>query len=105
LTTKLDRKATLTDRIDGYEIKGMGATTTEYDAQPLADDLADLVAEGVIDQEAMEAAVAVEVVYKAKANGVKALLRTGNPRLREVVERHSREIPNEQRRITVKRLG
>lgn len=79
LLKRLDVKAKWTWREDGFEIKAPSpAPTTEYDVDAVRATLRDLQDEGVIDEDAADAAVQVTVSYKARVAGLNALRKLGD---------------------------
>lgn len=77
--------------------------TVKYDAAALHAELEGLVADGVISGDAMARAVEEVVTYKARAAGVKALVKGGGE-VAAVVAAHSRE-EEPIRRVSVKRAA
>lgn len=76
-------------------------TVEVYDGHALRTDLEGLVGDGLIAQEAVDAAVEVLVEYKPRVAGIKALLKRGGA-VAEIVDAH-RTTAQRDRRVSVKR--
>lgn len=98
---RMDRAACWTLRDGDYEIKGQSPDRTEYLIDSLQVALRNLIAEGLITEEAAQAAVKREVTYKPAKRGINALLKIGG----EVAEAiRACEVPDERpRRVSIGR--
>ena len=97
-----DREAKWTTPAGGYVLKGSSPTPTEeWDELALREDLYQLVDNGVITEEAADAAVETVVTYKVRKAGINALRKLGGA-VAETVDKHCREV-EKTRYISVSR--
>lgn len=102
LISRMDRAATWTLNEGGFKITAPSpAPQDDYDAQALRVDLEDARDRGLITDEAVDNAVQLIIDYKARAGGIKALLKLGGE-VAEIVERHH-TLVERTRRVSVKR--
>jgi hypothetical protein len=103
ITARLDRQAKWTLHLPGgLKIRGQSpAPVEEWDGLELRSALLELVDEGVVDIEAVDAAVETVVTYKPLKRGINSLRKLGG-RVGAVVEAHRRESEPE-RRVSVSR--
>lgn len=104
ILSRLDRGASWTAHFPDAGIKISGdspAPVEEWDGAELRTFLLDLVDEGVITVEAVDAAVQTVVTYKPRKAGINALRKLGG-RAQEVVDALCRTVERD-RRITVTR--
>lgn len=101
LLARMDRAARWSVNANGYLVSAPSpAPSTEYDAEELRGRLDELVADGVLDLAAADAAVEVIISFKAKAAGIKALAKLGGP-VAEAIDECSRSV-DKVRRVSVK---
>jgi len=105
LTSRLDHEARRSAQVGGYKIETTAPTVWSTDELALREALLELVEAGVISREAVDAAVEVVEVPKARRRGLTALHRHADPRVRAVVAAHDREVVNPTRRVTVSRAA
>jgi len=105
LTARLDHEARRSASVGGYSIKVTAPTVRETDEAALRAALIELWEEGLISLAAVDAAVEIVEVPKARRAGLNALHRHADPRVREVVAAHDREVPNPVRRVSVSRAA
>ena len=99
---RLDFEGKCSATIGEFEIKADGpAPPTEYDARALRDALAEYVEAEAISQDALDRAVEVIPEYKARKNGLNAL-RKLNSEIASLIDEHSHERENYQRRVSIK---
>lgn len=99
LLHRLDRSAKWTHHLDGFTVTAPSpAPVVEWDAVALRATLRDLEDEGVIDEEAVQAALEVVITYKARTAGLNALRKLGS----DVAERIAACGHEVERRRTVK---
>lgn len=101
---RLDANARWTVEAGPYKLSAPSpAPETRVDAQELRGRLEELVADGVLSIAAVDAAVEVVTEFKAKAAGVKALVKLGGL-VAEVVGECSSEVPRD-RRVSIRRAA
>jgi hypothetical protein len=97
LLKRMDKRGEWTMRVGGMEVRGISpAPSVEYDAQPLARDLASLADADLIDLETALEAVGAETVYKPNKRVLNRLKKLGG-RVAETINRHSHEVEKERR--------
>ena len=102
LLARMDRSASWTVHAEGVKLSGASPQPSEeWDGPALREALLDLVDEGVLSIEAVDAAVETVVSYKPRKAGINALRKLGG-RAAELVAEHRREV-EKQRYITVSR--
>lgn len=99
---RMDANVAWTLEADGYKIKGEPPTRVTYNAERLHNELALLVAEGVIPQRAMDDAVVRTAHYTARAAGINNLKKIGG-QAGDVVAACADPIDPARRRITLSR--
>lgn len=97
ITSRLDRIASWTLRLEGgLTVKTQSpAPSEEWDALAARSDLLQLVDEGVLGVEAVDAAFEPVVTYKPRKAGINALRKLGG-RVVEILSAHSREVEKER---------
>lgn len=105
LIERLDHEARRSAQVGGYTIKAAAPTVRETDEAALRLALEELADQGLISVAAVNAAVEIVEVPKARRAGLNALHKHVDPRVREVVAAHDREIDNPTRRVTVSRAA
>lgn len=105
LTARLDHEAKRSAMVGGYVIKATAPTVRETDEMALRAALEELRDEGVISAAAVDNAVEIIMVPKARRAGINALHKHADERVREVVAAHDREVENPTRRVTVSRAA
>lgn len=99
---RMDTDASYTLREGDYELSGDSPKPVEvFDVEPLAADLDDLVAEGIISADARARVIVETVERKVALREIRKLMNLGGV-VASVVERHRTEAPRE-RRVRVKR--
>ena len=100
---RMDRTASWTLHAgEGFTLKGASpAPVEQFDVVALRTDLAQLVADGLISDEAMNNAVEEIVDYKARKRGIDALRKLGGI-VAETVNRHASNV-EKQRYVSVER--
>lgn len=103
IASRLDRIATWTLRLEGgLMVKTQSPQPTEeWDALAARSELLELVDEGVLSVEAVDAAFEPVVTYKPKKAGINKLRKLGG-RVAEILSAHSHEVEKE-RYVTVSR--
>jgi hypothetical protein len=101
---RMDFDSRYTFREGPFELRGDGPGRVEYDGAALAHVLAQLVDDGLISEDAAKAACEVVQTYKPKAAGIKNLLKRGG-RIAEAIEKTAEPVPDERRRVSVKRVS
>lgn len=100
---RMDFDSRYTYREGPFELRGDGPGRVEYDGAALAHVLAQLVDEGLISEDAATGACEVVQTYKPKVAGIKNLLKRGG-RIAEAIEATAQDVPEEKRRVSVKRV-
>lgn len=96
LIRRMDKNAEWTTRIPGYKLSAPSPKpVTQYDGVGLHVGLSDMVADGTISFEAMDAAVQEIVEYRVKAAGVNALRKLGG-KVAELIDRCSETVEKER---------
>lgn len=102
LLRRMDRNASYTIRDGEFEITGDSPKpTVQYDVEPLAADLDELVLAGLLTEEARARVIVETVERKVSQRELNKLLNLGGP-VAEAVERHRTEAPRD-RRVRIKR--
>jgi hypothetical protein len=101
---RFDATAKWSATVAGFKLSAPSpAPAVEYDAQELRGRLEELVADGVLSMDAVDAAVEVVTGFKARAAGINALRKLGGP-VAAVVEECSRVV-EKPRRVSVSRVA
>lgn len=104
LLHRMDRAAKWTLREDGFEIKGASpAPTIEWDVDQLRGALRELLNDGLIDEDAHDAALQVVVQYKPRTAGLNALRKLGGD-IAERIAACGTDV-EKPRRVSVKPVG
>jgi hypothetical protein len=104
LTDRLDREAKRSATVGGYKLTVTAPTVRQTDEIGLRAALLKLVDDGVLSDAAVDAAVEVVEVVKARRSGINALHKHANDRVRQVAGDYDQEVPNQSRRVTVNRV-
>lgn len=101
LVRRMDQSAKWTIHANGFKVTAPSpAPKVQWDAEALRPVLLELVFEGLISEEASDAALEVVLSYKAKPAGLNALLKLGGPVAERLSECRSEVEP--VRRVSVK---
>lgn len=103
LTSRLDHEARRSATVGGFAIKVTAPTVRETDEAALRAALLELWDAGLISLAAVDNAVEIIEIPKARRAGINALHKHADERVRAAVAAHDREIPNPTRRVTVTR--
>jgi hypothetical protein len=104
LLRRLDANARWTDLVGEFEIRAPSPSPkVVYDNDELAKTLTDLVAEGLITEEAKDAALELATYWKPKIGGIKKLLKLGGE-VKDRVEACG-QVESVTRYVSVKRKG
>jgi hypothetical protein len=102
---RMDQACSWTVETEEFKVSGDSPDRVEYDLDKLRIALAALKAEGLIDEEAAEAAIRVKIEYEPAKAGINKLLKRGG-RVKEVVL--ACEVPSQKARavrLTLKTNG
>ncbi len=103
VTARMDTAASWTLPAGPYKLKSQSPTPeVQYDAQALRNDLEELAAQGVITQDAVDAAVQIVVTFNPRAAGINALRKL--PAVAQVIDRHCSPVER-VRRVSVSRAA
>lgn len=112
LLARLDRRGKWTAEVDGFKIEAPSPTagTVDYDPQALREGLLELVGQGHLDVEAVDAAA--EYVepeppapfYKRHLRGIAALEKLG-PEVQAVLAAHRVEVKPPPRKVKIKKVA
>lgn len=104
LLARMDRDASWTLHVDGFKIEGDSpAPRAEWNIDALRATLADLLSDGRISEDAMDAALKVEIAYKPQARGLNALKKLGDD-VEERIDACSTPVERQRRvRVSVAR--
>lgn len=92
LNKRLDANASWTEHMGAFQVKGQSPQPTrEADLEPLATELALLLAEGRITPEAVTNALERVVTQKIRWSGIDAI-RKISPEVKERIDKHIREV-------------
>jgi len=102
LRRRLDRSALWTRHVGRFKVSAPSPEPkTEYDVDRLRDALAEMVGEGLIDQEAASKALKRDVSYTPVIAGIKALKKLGGD-VKDAIEACEMEVERTSRPVTVK---
>ncbi|MCK9250664.1 MAG: hypothetical protein M0P31_17005 [Solirubrobacteraceae bacterium] len=101
LTARLDREARRSATVAGYKLSVTAPEVWSTDALGLRNALAALVADGVLSQAAVDAAVEPVTKVEARRRGLTALHNHADERVKSTVAEYDRRVENPTRRVTV----